>query len=125
LHLWKGGAKKMGSRRKSSSEFVGTWHIYVMDGWDADYFNMEVQAYVEIDSRNLGYFQFGLISGQIDGKVVEYADGKRFEFSWDGNDECDPAHGSGWIELKDTETIEGEFRIHLGDDSKFWAKKAE
>ena len=86
---------------------------------------MEVQAYIEVESQNLGYFQFGLVSGQIDGKVVEYPDGNRFEFTWDGSDEGHPMNGSGWIKLKDIETIEGEFRIHLGDDSKFWAKKAE
>ncbi len=30
------------------SPFVGTWHIYEMDMWDEDYFNMETQAYIEI-----------------------------------------------------------------------------
>jgi hypothetical protein len=25
-------------------KFVGTWHIYEMEMWDEDYFNMEVQA---------------------------------------------------------------------------------
>ena len=115
----------MGSHSTSNTEFVGTWHIYEMEAWDEDYFNMEVQAYIEIDSRKPGDFQFGLVSGQIDGKVVEHADGKRFEFTWDGNDECDPANGSGWITLKDAETIEGEFRFHHGDDSLFWAKRAE
>jgi hypothetical protein len=51
--------------------------------------------------------------------------GNRFEFTWDGNDECDPANGSGWIQLQDAETIEGEFRFHHGDDSLFWAKRAK
>ena len=115
----------MGSHSTSNTEFVSTWHIYEMETWDEDYFNMEVQAYIEIDSRNLGDFQFGLVSGQIDGKVVEHPDGKRFEFTWDGNDECDPANGSGWIQLQDAETIEGEFRFHHGDDSLFWAKRVE
>lgn len=50
----------MGSHSTSNTEFVGTWHIYEMETWDEDYFNMEVQAYIEIDSRNLGHFQFGL-----------------------------------------------------------------
>ena len=115
----------MGSHSKSNTEFVGKWHIYEMETWDAEYFNMEVQAYIEIDSRNLGHFQFGLVSGQLDGEVVEHGDGKRFEFTWDGNDECDPANGSGWIKHKDAERIEGQFRIHRGDSSKFWAKRAE
>ena len=30
-------------------DFTGTWHIYEMEAWDEDYFNMDVQAYI----RNL------------------------------------------------------------------------
>jgi hypothetical protein len=45
--------------------FTGTWHIYEMELWDEDYFNMEVQAYIRIDPNNLGDFQFGLVSGCI------------------------------------------------------------
>lgn len=62
-------------------EFAGKWHIFEMEVWDEDYFNMDVQAYIEIKRDNLGTFQFGL--------------------------------------------VEGEFRIHLGDDSTFSAKRAE
>lgn len=47
--------------------FIGTWHIYDMEMWDEDYFNMETQAYVEISPDNLGNFQFGLVSGYLDG----------------------------------------------------------
>jgi len=103
--------------------FTGTWHIYEMELWDEDYFNMEVQAYIRIDPNNLGDFQFGLVSGCIDGKLV--ADGERFEFTWEGNDECDPACGSGWIRIKEEDLLEGEFRIHLGDDSTFLARRAK
>ena len=31
------------------TKFTGTWHIYEMSMWDEDYFNMEVQAYIQID----------------------------------------------------------------------------
>ena len=27
-------------------QFTGTWHIYEMEMWDEDYFNMELQAYL-------------------------------------------------------------------------------
>ncbi len=95
-----------------------------MEMWDAAYFNMMVQAYIEIKPDNLGYFQFGLVEGQLDGQVVEYTNETRFEFTWDGYDENDPMNGSGWIKLTDPDTIEGEFRLHLGDDSTFLAKRA-
>ena len=38
--------------------FVGTWHISAMELWDASYFNMETQAFVEIRPENLGSFQY-------------------------------------------------------------------
>lgn len=104
----------------ATSKFVGTWHIYEMETWAEDYFNMEVQAYIEIDKKDMGKFQFGLVSGYLDGEVVD----KRFEFTWEGNDECDPANGSGWIRLKDADTLEGRIKIHHGDSSMFWAKRA-
>ena len=106
-------------------DFEGTWHIYEMEMWDKEYFNMEVQAFITIKSDCLGNFQFGLVSGEIDGKVVDHADKKRFEFTFEGNDENDDTSGSGWIKLKDKSIIEGEFRFHQGDDSKFLARRAK
>lgn len=109
-------------------DFVGTWHIYEMAMWDEDYFNMEVQAYIEIGSNNQGDFQFGLVSGELDGRVVDDVDikgKKRFEFNWEGNDECDSASGSGWIRLKTKNSIEGEFSLYHGDNSTFLAKRAK
>jgi len=55
-----------------------------MEGLDEDYLNMEVQAYTKIGSDNDGDFQFGLVWGSIDGEVVNYPNGKRFEFTWLG-----------------------------------------
>lgn len=109
-------------------DFVGIWHIYEMEMWDKDYFNMDVQAYLEINTNNRGEFQFGLVTGGLSGRVVDDVDiegKKRFEFTWEGSDECDPAFGSGWVRIKETNILEGEFMIHDGDDSTFLAKKAE
>ncbi len=105
--------------------FTGTWHIYEMEQWDEDYFNMDVQAYIEIKPDNHGLFQFGLVCGDIDGRIIDYSDEKRFDFTWDGNDECDHASGSGWVIIKEIDMIEGEFRIHNGDSSTFLAKRAK
>ena len=105
-------------------KFAGLWHITEMEMWDEDYFNMEVQAYLKIKEDGLGYFQFGLVSGQIDGEVAEYARKERFEFTWDGSDECDPAQGSGWFEVKTEKEIVGRIKIHLGDSSTFRAIRA-
>ena len=106
-------------------EFQGTWHIYEMEMWDEDYFNMEVQAYIEINKKNLGNFQFGLVSGYLDGEVVKYGGKVRFEFTWEGQDENDPVLGSGWLSFRDKNSLEGRIKLHLGDSSRLWARRAD
>lgn len=108
---------------KADHEFIGTWHIYEMELWDEDYFNMEVQAYIEVRSDNLGNFQFGLVSGYLDG-YIEVGFGKEhFVFTWEGQDEMDPMTGSGWMELKDKNEVVGLIKLHLGDRSGFSARR--
>lgn len=103
-------------------KFEGTWHIYEMEQWDEDYFNMDVQAFIKIASKGTGNFQFGLVSGQLD---IDEIDGDgRLEFTWSGSDECDEAFGSGWIALKDENTLKGKIKFHEGDSSKFMARRA-
>ncbi len=102
-------------------QFEGLWHIYEMELWDEDYFNMEVQAFIEITSKGAGDFQFGLVSGYLD--IDEIGGDGRMEFTWSGNDECDEAFGSGWLELKDKNTLKGKIKFHQGDKSKFLAKR--
>ena len=101
-------------------KYEGTWHITEMETWGDDYLNMEVQAYIRIRRDGGGDFQFGLVSGQIDGEVV----GDRFEFTWDGNDECDEASGSGWLEMESRNKLEGKIKIHHGDSSTLAAERA-
>jgi hypothetical protein len=104
-------------------QLSGLWHIYEMEQWDEDYFNMEVQAYIKIEKDKTGDFQFGLVRGELDEKMVQCHEGDRFEFTWQGGDECDPASGSGWCRMKGENSLEGEFRFHGGDDSTFLAKR--
>ena len=106
-------------------KFEGTWHITEMEMWDEDYFNMEVQAYIEINQNKLGNFQFGLVSGYLDGEVVDYSGEERFEFTWEGQDENDPVLGSGWLRFSAEEHLEGRIKLHLGDSSAFQAKRAK
>ncbi len=72
--------------KNAAERFSGTWHIYEMETWDEDYFNMEVQAYIKINPSGSGEFQFGLVSGQIGGEVDKYGDDGMwisvFFFSW-------------------------------------------
>ena len=108
----------------SKMNFEGTWRIYEMDMWDEDYFNMEVQAYITVNSRGTGDFQFGLVCGDIDGEIVKDGETERLEFTWEGSDECDEAYGGGWIRLKTVNELEGRIKLHGGDSSMFLAKRA-
>jgi hypothetical protein len=105
-------------------KYEGTWHITEMELWDDEYLNMEVQAYIRIRRDGSGAFQFGLVSGQIDGEVVKTTNGDRFEFTWEGNDENDEASGSGWLAMEDKNTLEGSIKFHQGDSSTLSAKRA-
>ena len=106
-------------------KFVGMWHIVEMEMWDEEYVNMEVQAYFRINKDYSGNFQFGLVSGEIDGERVKEEAGERLDFTWEGIDECDPAFGSGWLKLRDQETMKGKIKFHAGDSSEFLAKRVK
>jgi hypothetical protein len=110
--------------KPSSPSLVGTWHIYEMELWDEDYFNMEVQAYLTVNPQATGEFQFGLVSGGLDGEFGRQEGQERLDFTWDGNDECDEASGSGWLMLKSADEAEGSIKLHGGDRSGFLARRA-
>jgi hypothetical protein len=110
--------------RIDNMSLIGTWHIYEMENWDEDYFNMEVQAYITIDKNHNGEFQFGLVHGVIYGEPILGNGAEELEFEWRGNDECDPASGTGWIRMNGKDEIEGEFTMHYGDESEFRARRA-
>ena len=110
-------------RESTENAFVGTWHIDEMSEWDEDYFNMEVQAFIEIQANSFGEFQFGLVSGGIDGYLENIGEKERFAFTWEGCDEMDEASGGGWLELESSDKINGQIAFHQGDRSTFKAHK--
>jgi hypothetical protein len=104
---------------------MGLWHIVSMDEWDEDYFNEEVQAFVEFEANGTGHFQFGYVSGYMDWRTTTRDGVPAAEWSWEGGDGADgtPMTGRGWAKLKDDE-LHGMIVIHLGDESGFVAKRA-
>jgi hypothetical protein len=46
------------------------------------------------------------------------------EWSWDGNDDSEEAHGRGWAVVRGDE-LHGMIFFHEGDDSEFVATRAE
>ena len=105
-------------------QFSGKWRIVEMEVWDQDYIDMEVPGYIRIDSEGTGQFQFGLVAGDLDGREEIGGNATRFEFSWSGQDENDPACGRGWALIQEGE-LRGRFYLHLADDSAFRAIKSK
>ena len=117
-------AAKQYKRHESDHAPIGLWHIYEMDMWDEDYFNMETQAYIEITPENMGEFQFGLVTGSLAGDLEDNNGKARFTFTWDAGDEMDEASGSGWLQLSSKDQAEGLIKMHGGDQSTFKTRRA-
>jgi len=96
--------------------FVGEWRITEMEAWDAEYLDMEVPAHITIRKDLTGDFQFGLVQGEMDGRVEVLDGAARFDFSWEGSDENDPMSGRGWLRIEGDDA-EGRIFIHGGDES--------
>jgi hypothetical protein len=109
--------------KKKIQPFIGKWSIVEMEVWDQEYVNMEVPGHLTFKKDGTGHFQFGLVQGWMDCRV-ETVDGReRIEFSWEGQDELDPASGRGWAVIENEE-LRGRIFFHMGDDSGFEAKRS-
>jgi hypothetical protein len=103
----------------------GTWRIVEMDLWDREAFDLLGPAFFSFDAKRCGKFRFIAVEGSMDCHHGQQ-DGRAFvEFTWDGNDECDPASGRGWAALEAAGTLRGHIYFHHGDDSGFRAIRSE
>src|SRR6516165_3015340 len=114
----------MAKKPKSPSPFEGRWHIVSMSAWDEDYINAEVQAFIEFDAQNSGEFQFGYVQGGMDYRLTTRDGEPAVEWTWEGNDEMDPAQGRGWAVMRGQE-LHGMIFFHGGDASEFVAKRVK
>lgn len=103
--------------------FVGRWTIIEMEEWDQEYINMEVPGHFTFKKDGTGHFQFGLVQGRMDCHSESVDDSERIEFSWEGQDELDPASGRGWAVIENEE-MHGRIFFHQGDDSTFQARRS-
>ncbi|CAN5137184.1 hypothetical protein BH18ACT4_BH18ACT4_05810 [soil metagenome] len=99
----------------------GRWRIVEMELWDRDATDLIGPAFIEIRSDGTGSFRFIAVEGWMDIRKVDRAGLPGIEFSWDGNEECDPASGRGWATLESDGSLSGRIYIHSGDDSAFRA----
>ena len=65
-----------------------------------------------------GEFAFDCLTGSIHG----VCEGDAVEFTWEGNDEMEPASRHGWAGLRDHGSLEGEICLNNGDDIAFIAR---
>ena len=66
-----------------------------------------------------GEFAFDCLAGSMHGACS----GNVVEFSWNGNDEMEPASGEGCAELQDDGSLRGEISLQGGDDIPFIARR--
>jgi hypothetical protein len=112
------------SKAKPKSPFTGRWRIVSMSAWDEDYIDEEEEGYFEFDDKGNGEFPFGYVHGRMNGRLATRNGEPAVEWTWDGNDEMDPAQGRGWAVVKGDE-LHGMIFFHGGDDSEFVAKRAD
>ena len=105
------------------NKYVGLWNIIEMDEWDVDYINMETQAYIKVNRKGYGEFQFGLVQANINGEIEVFGGEKRFSFTFEGSDEGELLSGDGWLKVIDENSLQGFIRFHSGDSSLLKAER--
>ena len=115
----------MAKKSKAPSPFEGRWRIVSMSAWDEGYINEEEEGYFEFDDGGGGQFHFGYVHGHMDCRLTTRDGEPAVEWTWDGNDEMDPAQGRGWAVVKGDE-LHGMIFFHsAGDDSEIVATRAK
>jgi hypothetical protein len=114
----------MAKKPKQPNPFIARWRIVSMSAWVQEFIDEEEEGYFEFDQKNNGQFHFGYVHGQMDCRLTKRDGDAAVEWTWEGNDEMEPAQGRGWAIGKDDE-LHGMIFFNNGDDSEFVAKKAE
>jgi hypothetical protein len=104
--------------------FAGRWRIGEMDTWDNAFLDLVEEAHLTFTGASDGKIVFGALHGFLDVRYGSRDGSACAEFSWEGQDDNDPACGRGWASLGTAGRIVGHFYIHLGDDSGFVCEHA-
>lgn len=97
----------------------GFYEIVEMEQWAKDAIDLVEPGYIKVDG-NTGHLHFICVDGEMDIQKLK----DKYLFTWEGNDECDPASGHGEFTCSG-DTLTGRIYIHNGDDSSFVAVKRE
>lgn len=104
-------------------EFKGLWDIYEIKIISGNFMNMEMQSFIKINEDGRGQLQFGAITGDLTGEIIEQGISKKFMFRWLGMDKVKMINGSGWIEIAKEDLMEGEVAFYNGQKWRILAKK--
>ncbi len=89
-----------------------------MELWDKDAIDLVGPSFIEFSPAGNGRFRFIAVEGHLG---YRDATAKTPTWSWEGNDEGDPAMGRGWAQLETDGARRGHVFFHAGDDSGFRA----
>ena len=98
----------------------GKWRITEMDLWDQEAIDLLGPAFIEFKGQR-GHFRFIAVDGRTDCRHGRRDGQPSIDFTWEGNDEGDPASGRGWITLGKDGSLTVHIYFHNGDDSAFKA----
>ncbi len=104
---------------------TGAWRIVEMDLWDSEAIDLLGPGFIQFGADQTGHFRFIAVEGWMDCRNGRRDGRPCVEFTWEGNDESDPASGRGWAALEEDGSLRGHIYFHLGDDSGFQAVRAQ
>jgi hypothetical protein len=107
-----------------ATAFAGRWRIVEMDTWDPAVLDLVEEAHITVTGASDGKIVFGALQGFLDVRYGARDGSACAEFSWEGQDDNDPACGRGWASLGTAGRLVGHFYIHQGDDSGFVCERA-
>lgn len=108
----------------AASDFEGSWKITKMDVWAQDAVDMVVPGFVRFDGET-GELQFICVRGDTSCIYSTKRGRPHVQWAWIGEDECDPASGSGHARIDAKGKLVGFIQIHHGDGSAFEATRSE
>jgi hypothetical protein len=109
-------------KSNQSKLFKGRWRIVSMSAWDSDFIDEEGDGHFEFNGSDGGEFHFGCVDGEMDCRTRTRDGETAIEWTWDGSNEMEPAHGRGWAVIKG-ENLHGMIFFHGGAESDFVAKR--
>jgi PAS domain-containing protein len=107
-----------------TSNILGGWRIIEMELLDGETVDLMGAALIEFGQDQTGRFRFVAVEGWMDCRHEQREGRPHVEFSWEGHDDSDQAHGRGWATLANDGSLQGRIYFHMGDDSSFRAVRA-